>query len=543
MVCQEKVNIDYFVNIFLFIYLIGYFVFYFFFLYNILLIDLLLTQFLAVRNDRNKKKSKLEPTNENSNDPQPTDTSFQNQKSSSTSPQQSPRPPTSTTPLQNTNINTTTTTSIIVSKKPKITEINVSSIKNNPLIENADRKLGEQDEKLLETCLQLHKQTFKLTCEVEEGDKKKSWKCTDEFSQLGIKQCVTFCMQLPGNRDLCTEDRAKLLKYGAYEIVLIRLATRYSLLDDKILLTNGETVDENDLMQHAFGCYGHTFFQYCRHLNKFNLTNEELALFQCCIFYTYDRPLLKDRQKVEQLQMRYCELLRYSCANNHKNDEMFFSKLLLSMMKLRALDALSKKRKIITLNILLLIIFFSAAERMLNLILSVETNVEGYVYEVLHREYLNIVADFEINSMDAIDTNPDYTWLLSSTNILENKNIINDKPTVVTQLVKKEEPQNLDTINYDDLIDCLTTVPKSEQQQTVIKQSSIQNLNEIFNKQQEPNSSGTLNLVDSGQSQLNLYSQAQTNYHLSSHNHHHHHQPQMLMLVSGGFLSVVKNNS
>ena len=76
-----------------------------------------------------------------------------------------------------------------------------------------------------------------------------------------------------------------------------------------------------------------------------------MAVFECFIFYSFDRPLILERKKVEVLQMQFSEILRQLCAKNHKNDEMFFSKLLLSCMKLRALDALT-------------------AERMLNLILS-----------------------------------------------------------------------------------------------------------------------------------------------------------------------------
>lgn len=245
----------------------------------------------------------------------------------------------------------------------KFSEFNINNVRYNPLIDNYDKKLSTTDDKLIELCFQLHKQTFQqsksslktssstakqqLTDTDKTNQQNKTtttpnWLDCDEFSQAGIKQCVNFCMQLPGNRELCTEDRAKLLKYGAYEIVLLRLASRYSLLDDKLVLSNGETVSENDLMQHAFGCYGHTFFQYCRHLNKLNLTYEEFALFECCIFYTYDRPLIKDRSRVEQLQMKYCELLRYLCVNNHRHDEFYFTKLILSLMKLRALDALSK---------------------------------------------------------------------------------------------------------------------------------------------------------------------------------------------------------
>ena len=177
---------------------------------------------------------------------------------------------------------------------------------------------------------------------------------------------------------------------------------------------------------------------------------------------------------------------------------------------------------------------------MLNLILSVETNVEGYIYEVLHREYLNIVADFEIHSMDAIDTNPDYSWLLS--NRIEN--IENSKSNVTLKIDTPspvvEQQQNVETLSYDDIIDCLTATTSSHknEQQNTIKASTIQNLSEIFNK---TTNSSAVHLIENAsqpqQQQFNLYTQQQQQQ---------QQQPQMLnvLLVSGGvgFLSVVKNN-
>lgn len=46
--------------------------------------------------------------------------------------------------------------------------------------------------------------------------------------------------------------------------------------------------------------------------------------------------------KVEELQTRYCEIERLHIAKNRVNDPMHFTKLLLLLSKLRALDALSK---------------------------------------------------------------------------------------------------------------------------------------------------------------------------------------------------------
>jgi hypothetical protein len=398
-------------------------------------------------------------------------------------------------------------------------------------------KISDFDENLISFCVKLHQETNVGVVGVYKNPQiplddlnRPKWYNFDEFSQAGIKQSVTFCMRLPGNNDLCTHDRAKLLKYGSYEIVLLRLASRYSLLDDKLVLSNDVQVSEQDLINYAFGCYGHTFFQFCKSLNRFCLTTEEMAVFEGFIFYTFDRPLIIERKKVEKLQMKYSEILRHLCAKNHKNDEMFFSKLLLSCMKLRALDALT-------------------AERMLNLILSYDkpsngssssssssnneqklgeniiinddeqnNNVEGYIIEVLHREYLNIVADLEIHSMDSIDTNPNYGWV-------NNKR--SQEETTIVPVVN-----NLDTINYEDLIDCLTQQPS----QVKIEQKPIQNLSEIFNK--------TVN----NQNSINIQQHSTTTLTSNSFNHYHQQQPQLLnvLLVPGGglgFLSVVKNNS
>jgi hypothetical protein len=48
------------------------------------------------------------------------------------------------------------------------------------------------------------------------------------------------------------------------------------------------------------------------------------------------------RVKVEELQTRYCEMERLCIAKHRANDPMHFTKLLLLLSKLRALDALSR---------------------------------------------------------------------------------------------------------------------------------------------------------------------------------------------------------
>lgn len=94
------------------------------------------------------------------------------------------------------------------------------------------RVLSEEDIQIVKICSKLYLKTLnddveyerltneKITDELSiEYDEELSFNC-DEFTQNGIRKCIKFCMNLPGNSELTTNDRAKLLKYGIYEIAV-----------------------------------------------------------------------------------------------------------------------------------------------------------------------------------------------------------------------------------------------------------------------------------------------------------------------------------
>ncbi|CAF3851990.1 unnamed protein product [Rotaria sp. Silwood2] len=253
---------------------------------------------------------------------------------------------------------------------------------------------NSDDEKLIKICVNLHKSTFNFKPSQEIDEKPDiRWQTADEFSQKGIMQCIQFCMQMPGNNELSIQERAHLLKLGAHEVALLRLAYRYEPEEDKLYLSNGACVDEHTLMTQGFGCYGHTFLQFCRIFSRLELTIEEFVLLCCIVFFSYDRiEGQATRVKVEELQTRYCEIERLHIARNRNHDQMHFTKLLLLLSKLRALDAL-------------------IAERLLCLQMNTDGQVQKCIFEVLHREATNVVVDMEIDFLDAVDTKPDYSWL------------------------------------------------------------------------------------------------------------------------------------
>ncbi len=104
-------------------------------------------------------------------------------------------------------------------------------------------------------------------------------------------------MQMPGNDELSIQERAHLLKLGVHGVALLRLAYRYDFDDDKLCLSNGLMIDEKLLMTQAFGCYGHTFFQFCRIFSRLELTMEEFVLLSCVAFFSHGKEKLMNRKE------------------------------------------------------------------------------------------------------------------------------------------------------------------------------------------------------------------------------------------------------
>ena len=209
--------------------------------------------------------------------------------------------------------------------------------------------LDDDEIDIIEACIRLFDQTFESNIKISDGFNEDYFLTGNEFTADCMSRCIQFCMNLPGNSELCVNDRAKLLKYGAYEIALLRLAYRYDPLNDGIILTNGSLVQENHLADEqkpSFKKYGHTFFSFCRKFARFSLEPPEFSLICAIRFFSSDRQLLNRRDKVFELQNMYLKLFEYMIAEREPNDikslQIKLSQVLLSFSKLQTLDVLSK---------------------------------------------------------------------------------------------------------------------------------------------------------------------------------------------------------
>jgi hypothetical protein len=137
--------------------------------------------------------------------------------------------------IQATNMSYTT------SDKAAISPQSINHASNSPFQSFCRKKLTEDDLEIIDICKTLLEQTyndsgtentlcnncnkensFSVNVPIVSGNEQDSLFLYDEneFTQAGIRNCIKYCMNLPGNSDLCTDDRAKLLKYGVYEITV-----------------------------------------------------------------------------------------------------------------------------------------------------------------------------------------------------------------------------------------------------------------------------------------------------------------------------------
>jgi hypothetical protein len=128
----------------------------------------------------------------------------------------------------------------------------------------------------------------------------------------------------------------------------MRLAYRYNKYTDCLHLTNGSAVNESSLVHSpaALGAYyAQLLFKFVRIFSKFNLNKVEFSILCAIKFFANDRPLLIQRDKVQLIQDKYLELLEHLIEQRNRNcneNLLSMAHILLSFVKLRALDVLSK---------------------------------------------------------------------------------------------------------------------------------------------------------------------------------------------------------
>ncbi|NXN99106.1 NR1H4 protein, partial [Rhinopomastus cyanomelas] len=187
-----------------------------------------------------------------------------------------------------------------------------------------------------------------------------------EAAVVHVQVLVDFTKRLPGFESLASEDQIALLKGSTVEAMFLRSAQIYnqrtsecqpstserhmgsSLTQDNVsteLAAEGQmcfpTCMDNTLFLPFQGIteeFITALFYFYRSMGEMKVTEAEYALLVATTVFFSDRPLLRNRLRVEELQEPLLGLLHKACRIRHPRDPQRFARLLGRLTELRSLN-------------------------------------------------------------------------------------------------------------------------------------------------------------------------------------------------------------
>ncbi|NXC29226.1 NR1H4 protein, partial [Campylorhamphus procurvoides] len=207
----------------------------------------------------------------------------------------------------------------------------------------------------------------KYTIPLEEAEKflqesaspEESFLHLSETAVVHVQVLVDFTKRLPGFESLASEDQIALLKGSTVEAMFLRSAQIYnqrlgecqpSTSESHARLSDHGTchiqsLDKTNIysmeMSHSEESLTEEFitalFYFYRSMGELKVTETEYALLVATTVFFSDRPLLRDRRRVEELQEPLLWVLYKLSKRCHRSDPQRFARLLGRLTELRSL--------------------------------------------------------------------------------------------------------------------------------------------------------------------------------------------------------------
>ncbi|XP_077997597.1 nuclear receptor subfamily 1 group D member 2-like isoform X2 [Glandiceps talaboti] len=166
----------------------------------------------------------------------------------------------------------------------------------------------------------------------------------NKFTGL-ITRIVMFTRQIPGFRQLDKEDQITLIKQGLFEVAATRFTTVVDLETQMVnYWTTGDTFTRDLARESPLGRLIDLLFDFAARFNKFELTDDEIGILNAVLMVAADRPGLKKREEVRELQSNLLKGLQYEVQRTHPEDPGLFARILTTIPKLREIGPEHTKR-------------------------------------------------------------------------------------------------------------------------------------------------------------------------------------------------------
>ncbi|XP_037641526.1 nuclear receptor subfamily 1 group D member 2a isoform X1 [Sebastes umbrosus] len=171
---------------------------------------------------------------------------------------------------------------------------------------------------------------------------KPSQEVWEEFSNSftpAVREVVDFAKRIPGFRDLPEHDQVGLLKAGTFEVLMVRFASLFNVVERTVTFLSGKRYSLDTLRSLGAGELLNSMCEFSEKLAALRLDSDEMSLFTAVVLVSADRSGIQDLNSVEALQDKLIRGLRHLVMQNHGEEAATtFTKLLLKLPELRSLN-------------------------------------------------------------------------------------------------------------------------------------------------------------------------------------------------------------
>ncbi|XP_019958986.2 nuclear receptor subfamily 1 group D member 2a [Paralichthys olivaceus] len=171
---------------------------------------------------------------------------------------------------------------------------------------------------------------------------KPSQEIWEEFSMSftpAVREVVEFAKKIPDFRDLPERDQVSLLKAGTFEVLMVRFASLFNVVERTVTFLSGKRYSLDTLRSLGAGELLNSMCEFSEKLAALRLDADEMSLFTAVVLVSADRSGIQDLIALEALQDKLIRALRNLVIQNHGEEAATtFTKLLLKLPELRSLN-------------------------------------------------------------------------------------------------------------------------------------------------------------------------------------------------------------
>jgi len=164
------------------------------------------------------------------------------------------------------------------------------------------------------------------------------WKKFADLSTKSIVKIVEFAKGIPEFQNFTIADQITLLKCACLEILFLRICSRYLPDQDTMTFSDGLTLTRVQMRMCGCGPMTDQMFAFAISLQPLKADSTEIGLLSAICLISSDRPDLEEPEKVEKLQLKLTEGLKYYMRKRRPENSRLFPKLMVKLADLRSIS-------------------------------------------------------------------------------------------------------------------------------------------------------------------------------------------------------------